>query len=187
MRYLLRRLRRPLVISAASSRRKLIDAAVLLVLVMLVHIGAMMWFETLSFLDAFWLNFTTITTVGYGDLSATTPGARLVTVVLMYSLGIFLLANLAGCWVDHRAERRPEMLRELGVVHQHGDPDDPVDRHCEASPRERHARGRRPNAHNVPRGRPCAVVGRPGIPAYRHPGGPRPLASARFPGPAAPL
>ncbi|MDZ7748372.1 MAG: ion channel [Halofilum sp. (in: g-proteobacteria)] len=137
-----------------------------------------------SFFDAFWLTFTTITTVGYGDLSAATPGGRLVTVVLMYSLGIFLLANLAGYWIDYRAERRdkmlrgrwswnmkdhililnvptthpgaflrrlveeikhwrgpadvpiqvvteafpdglPEPLRELGVVHQHGDPDDP--------------------------------------------------------------
>lgn len=71
----------------------------------------MMWLEALSFFDAFWLTFTTITTVGYGDLSAATPGGRLVTVVLMYSLGIFLLANLAGYWVDYRAERREKMLR----------------------------------------------------------------------------
>ena len=184
MYYLLRRLRRPRVITAATSRRKLIDAGLLLVAVMLAHIAAMMWLESLSLLDAFWLTFTTITTVGYGDLSAATPGGRLVTVVLMYSLGIFLLANLAGYWVDYRAERRdrmmrgrwswdmkdhivilnvptgdpeqflrrlvdeirhwrglaeipievvtqafgdglPEALRELGVVHQHGDPDDP--------------------------------------------------------------
>jgi voltage-gated potassium channel len=184
MIHLLRRLRRPLVLTAGTARRKLVDAGVLLVVVMLLHILAMMGFESLSFVDAFWLTFTTITTVGYGDLSAATPEGRLVTVVLMYSLGIFLLANLAGYWVDYRAERRdrmlrgrwswnmkdhilvlnvpsahpegflrrlveeikhwrgladipiqvvteafpeglPEPLRELGVVHQHGDPDDP--------------------------------------------------------------
>ncbi len=111
MIYLLRRLRRPLVITATTARRKLAEAGVFLVGVMLAHILLMMWLESLSFFDAFWLTFTTITTVGYGDLSAATPGGRLVTVVLMYSLGIFLLANLAGYWVDYRAERREKMLR----------------------------------------------------------------------------
>ncbi len=184
MLYLLRRRQRPPATTAATARRRLVDTALLLVVVMLVHIAAMMGFESLSFFDAFWLTFTTITTVGYGDLSAATPAGRLVTVVLVYSLGIFLLANLAGDWLDYRAERRqkmirgrwswnmkghlvilnvptsdpeqcllrlvdeirhwrslvdipiqvvtqafpdglPERLRERGVVHQHGDPDDP--------------------------------------------------------------
>ena len=69
--------------------------AVLLGLVV-ANVSAMMFFEKLSLEDAIWLTMTTITTVGYGDMSATTTFGRLATILLMYLVGIFLLALFVG-------------------------------------------------------------------------------------------
>ena len=70
------------------------------------HAGAMVLFEGLSLPDAVWLSVTTITTVGYGDFSASTFMGRVSTVVLLYFGGIFLLAQLASDYVDYRIARR---------------------------------------------------------------------------------
>ena len=56
----------------------------------------MVLFEDLPVGDAAWLTITTATTVGYGDISATTVAGRWSTVLLMYVGGIFILAQLAG-------------------------------------------------------------------------------------------
>ncbi|OAV45942.1 potassium channel family protein [Lewinella sp. 4G2] len=69
---------------------------IILAILFLLHIGAMVIFEGLSFGDAAWLTITTATTVGYGDMSATTTAGRWATVLLMYIGGIFILAQLAG-------------------------------------------------------------------------------------------
>lgn len=70
------------------------------------HILAMVWLEEMRFMDAVWLTATTITTVGYGDLSAKTDLGRLATVVLIYAGGIFVLAQAVGVYVDWRSETR---------------------------------------------------------------------------------
>lgn len=67
-----------------------------LLLLMCLHILAMMVFEGLPPGDAAWLTITTATTVGYGDISATSTPGRWSTFVLMYAGGIFVLAQLAG-------------------------------------------------------------------------------------------
>ncbi|MCB1647845.1 MAG: two pore domain potassium channel family protein, partial [Pseudomonadales bacterium] len=72
-------------------------------------IGAMVWFEGLNPWDALWLTMTTMTTVGYGDMSAATVPGRLATILLMYVFGIFLLAQIAGEWIDYRMDRRERM------------------------------------------------------------------------------
>lgn len=74
-----------------------------------VHTAAMHEFEDLSWGDSAWLTTTTATTVGYGDLSAQTPEGRLSTFFLMYALGITLLANGAGLFVDMRNEKREKL------------------------------------------------------------------------------
>ncbi|QEP42626.1 hypothetical protein D5085_05450 [Ectothiorhodospiraceae bacterium BW-2] len=81
-----------------------------LLFIILAHTAAMVLFEQLSIADGLWLTLTTMTTVGYGDLSATTTAGRLSTVVLLYLMGIFLLGKLAGDYFDMRAEMRHKRL-----------------------------------------------------------------------------
>ena len=76
-----------------------------------LHTAAMMLFEGLGWGDALWLTLTTLTTVGYGDLSAATPAGRVATVLLLYVAGITLLAQLASDYIDHRLKRKEYMLK----------------------------------------------------------------------------
>lgn len=76
-----------------------------------VHIVAMMLLEGMGFGDAAWLTLTTLTTVGYGDFSAATPMGRVATVLLLYIVGITMLAQLASDYIDYRLERRQRMLQ----------------------------------------------------------------------------
>jgi voltage-gated potassium channel len=92
-------------------RHSLVRTAWLLALMAGLHVAAMMVFEGLGPGDALWLTATTLTTVGYGDVSASTLPGRISTVLLLYAAGIFLLANLATFWVDYRSERRQQMVR----------------------------------------------------------------------------
>jgi len=95
--------------TAVDRRRQIVELIVLLIAVVITHTIAMVVFEGLSPGDALWLTMTTMTTVGYGDLSATSLAGRIVTVVLIYLLGIFLLAQIAGEWIDFRIARRERM------------------------------------------------------------------------------
>jgi voltage-gated potassium channel len=90
----------------SERRRHIIDLFLLLIIALLINIGVLIAFEGLSFSDAAWLTLTTVTTVGYGDLSAETLVGRMATVLLIYIFGIFLLAQIAGEWIDYRFERR---------------------------------------------------------------------------------
>jgi voltage-gated potassium channel len=76
-----------------------------------VHVAAMMALEGMGVSDAAWLTLTTLTTVGYGDFSAVTPAGRLATVLLLYIVGITMLAQLASDYIDYRLERRQRMLQ----------------------------------------------------------------------------
>ncbi len=100
-------------ISPAHPLNKLLRLFLLLFIIILLHTVAMHYFEGMSFQDALWLSFTTMTTVGYGDMSASTPQGRVATILLMYILGIWLLAQLAGDFLDLRADRRDKMTRGL--------------------------------------------------------------------------
>lgn len=117
--YLLRyKLRRKPRSAAAFARELRLDLGVkvrrllaLLLALSAAHVALMMWLEGLGAGDAMWLTLTTVTTVGYGDLSAATPGGRIATVALLYIVGITLLAQLASDYIDYRLERRQKMLR----------------------------------------------------------------------------
>ncbi|WP_168012611.1 potassium channel family protein [Halomonas salinarum] len=76
-----------------------------------LHTLAMVAFEALGFGDALWLTLTTMTTVGYGDVSAVTPLGRAATVVLLYVAGITLLAQLASDYIDYRLKRKESMIK----------------------------------------------------------------------------
>jgi len=80
----------------------IVNSILLLSVVFALHIGLMMFYEGLSFGDATWLTFTTATTVGYGDISASTTQGRFATVFLIYLMGIFILAKVVGDYFDYR-------------------------------------------------------------------------------------
>ncbi|WP_148863606.1 potassium channel family protein [Marinobacter fonticola] len=78
-----------------------------------VHVVAMIVFEDLGLGDAIWLTLTTLTTVGYGDFSASTVPGRIATTFLLYFAGITLLAQLASDYIDYRLKQKEYMIKGL--------------------------------------------------------------------------
>lgn len=68
----------------------------------------------LTLFDSLWLSLTTITTVGYGDLAASTFASRLVVMISIYLIGIPALAWLAAqgidAIIDYKRRRRRGMV-----------------------------------------------------------------------------
>lgn len=93
----------------ASILRSVYKTAVVMVGLVLLHSVAMMFFEGLTFWQAFWLTLTTLTTVGYGDLSAATFAGQLTTVILIFACGITLMTFLISDYVDYRIARREKI------------------------------------------------------------------------------
>ena len=92
-------------------RNRLRFAVVGLFLLIGLHVLAMITLEGLSFGDAVWLTFTTITTTGYGDFSAKTHAGRAATIVLIYLSGIFMLTQAGAAFFELRALRRDRQRR----------------------------------------------------------------------------
>ena len=98
---------------AAGARRGLVVLAAYLAAITVGHTLAMMAFEGLDPGDAAWLTVTTMTTVGYGDLSASTAAGRWSTVILVYVGGVFALGKGAADYFEYRSNRRA--LRQRGL------------------------------------------------------------------------
>jgi len=82
-----------------------------LVIISVIHTFLMIKLEGISVSDALWLTWTTLLTVGYGDISAATVEGRIATVILLYIGGIFVLANLAGAFIEWRGHRVQKMIK----------------------------------------------------------------------------
>lgn len=89
--------------------RRAATAVSYLLIIVLIHSFSMMLFEKMSFGDSIWLTMTSVTTVGYGDLSAASWQGRLATVLFIYLGGIFIVGKFAGDFFDYRAARRTAM------------------------------------------------------------------------------
>lgn len=87
-----------------SAKSRLITLLVILGFLLFLHSLAMFYFENMDFDDALWLSLTSVTTVGYGDHVAQTSWGRLSTVILLYILGIAILAQSATTYFDYRYE-----------------------------------------------------------------------------------
>ncbi|ODS24596.1 hypothetical protein AB835_03170 [Candidatus Endobugula sertula] len=83
----------------------------ILFIILLSHTLIIQYFENMSFADSIWLSVTSITTVGYGDFSAASLEGRTATILLIYIVGIWLLAQLAGDFIEYRADKREKMIR----------------------------------------------------------------------------
>ncbi len=90
-------------------RRSGAKAVFYVALIIASHTLAMMYFEGFTLGNSIWLTLTSITTVGYGDLSATTGMGRLSTVLILYIGGIFVVGKMAGDFFDYRSLRRRAM------------------------------------------------------------------------------
>lgn len=96
--------------TAESIKGRMLRLFFSLIILCVIHAIAMVHFESLPFSDAVWVTLTTVTTVGYGDFSATTVGGRVATILLLYIAGISLLAQVAGEFLEYRIERRNRMI-----------------------------------------------------------------------------
>lgn len=101
-----RQIRQAVYQTEANILRSLLRTIATLSVFVGLHVLAMMWFEALPPWPAFWLTLTTLTTVGYGDLSASSVAGQLSTVVLIYGCGITLMTFLISDYVDYRIARR---------------------------------------------------------------------------------
>ncbi len=102
--------RSPYALNTDGLRRQIRNVAISLLLLILLHVTAMAVLEGLQPLDAFWLTATTITTVGYGDLSPSTTAGKVLTILLLYFAGIFMLARLASLNFEARMMRHNKMV-----------------------------------------------------------------------------
>ncbi len=65
------------------------------------------WLEDWSWVDSFYFSAVAVTTVGFGDLSPSTDGAKLFT-VLYILLGISIFATALDARLKRHAEKRVE-------------------------------------------------------------------------------
>lgn len=85
----------------------------LLALVLVAHSIAMVWFEEMDWWQAFWLTMTSASTTGYGDISAASFWGQAATIVLIYGMGIALLAQIASDYIELRIQKK-----EMGIKGQ---------------------------------------------------------------------
>ena len=93
-------------------RRSLGVAVLLLVLVVSIVGNALTFFffergpnPDLTVADSFWYSVISISTIGYGDLSATTAGSRIGTVFFIVVLGLTAFTSAVGVGVEWMLDR----------------------------------------------------------------------------------
>jgi voltage-gated potassium channel len=90
------------------------------VVTIIIGTGGFMWLEKLSFLDALYFTVVTIATVGYGDISPTTAGGKILAIfVIIIGIGTFvtLLTSIAQWLLQRRqaALNKHRMSMLVGV------------------------------------------------------------------------
>jgi len=96
-----------------------------LALIMLSSAGAgFYWLEpkVTNYADGVWLAFTTVATVGYGDIVPSTPASKIFAffiVLLGYAMFSFVTANIAALFVGEEEEIfEQELHNDIRALHQ---------------------------------------------------------------------
>jgi voltage-gated potassium channel len=74
-------------------------------------------FEDWTIIEALYFCIVTLTTVGYGDLSPTTPGTQIFTIIYIltgFGVLVALLTSVAQQYLKHKTEPRPPRARIRG-------------------------------------------------------------------------
>jgi voltage-gated potassium channel len=74
----------------------------------------------ISWGDAFWYSIISITTIGYGDLSASSFGARTGTVVFIVFIGLLAFTMMLGLITDLGLAYLEKGRRGMGIIHATG-------------------------------------------------------------------
>ena len=92
----------------------LFGLGLIFLLMILVFASVLSTYEkNVTFLDGLWTAYITLTTIGYGDVSATTPQGRWVT-VLTSMLGIGCFGVLTGIILERAMQRRIKKMKGEG-------------------------------------------------------------------------
>ncbi len=75
------------------------------------HVIAMMIFEHLGFWQSVWLTLVTVSTVGYGDVSANTVQGQVSTIIVIMLGAVMVLPKLAADYLEFRSIRRDKKLK----------------------------------------------------------------------------
>ena len=89
----------------SKNRQGLRVVAFITVIVLMIGTGFYHFFESMSWLDAFYLSVITLTTVGYGDIAPQTDAGKLFTVVYVI-VGIGIIATFARLLFENTFVRR---------------------------------------------------------------------------------
>ena len=108
-----------------DSRRQFRTAAILLLIIMPVGVVGFMFIEGFSFLEAVWLTIITLTTIGYGDINASSDAGRIFTMGLVLaglgSITFFLSSSFAMVFSAEATARRRKFrtIRKIAKLSNH--------------------------------------------------------------------
>ncbi|MCH7735935.1 MAG: two pore domain potassium channel family protein [Chloroflexi bacterium] len=108
-----------------ARRKKKLGGSVVLSALLLSIVGNAMTFflfersirPDLSIGDSFWYSMISITTIGYGDLSATTLGARIGTILFITILGLTAFTASAGMLINWLIELQSRERSGVGRLY----------------------------------------------------------------------
>ncbi|MGK0247413.1 MAG: voltage-gated potassium channel [Oleispira sp.] len=90
-------------------KRSVLRTAGIMLVLIATHSALMVYLEGMTLWQGIWLTLTTLSTVGYGDLTPITPIGQAATIALMYFCGITLMTFLISDYVDFRIARREKI------------------------------------------------------------------------------
>ncbi len=100
----------------AEYHRKIISVLFITLLILFGGAAFYYYVEQWNFLDALYFSTTTMTTVGYGDLTPHTDAGKMFTIVYIF-LGVGIVLYSLSLFAAHFVERREEFwLERLGRI-----------------------------------------------------------------------